>query len=143
MASNKNYRIYSWEWLKYVVTLLVPAALMTLSAWHQGAFVITDRKYLLVVFSNAFFISGAFTILVGLPILIKYSNTFEKLFKGLIKLFQRFKEDSIDRKYRKLYKCKMGWDRQRHIKVWMWYINIVGVIFIAIGGVLLAAFSVA
>ena len=130
-----------WWWLKYVATLLASTVLMVLSAWHQGAFVIFDKKSLFAVFSNAFFLSGVFTLLVGLPILIKYGDMLEKLVSGLIKFFHLFREDSVDRKYRNFYGYKKKSGKERNINFWLWYINIVGVAFIVIGGALYVAFE--
>ena len=128
-------------WVKYVATFLFSVGLVVLSVWKQGAFAMTAQKSLLEVFSNAFIASGFVIEFLGLPLLIKYSNTFERIIRGLIKFFQQFKGDSVDRKYRNFHRYrKLTKEKEKSLRFWLWYINIFGVGFIAIGGALYVAF---
>ena len=130
-------------WVKYVSTVLVAVIFVTLSVWKQGAFAMVGKP-LLEAFSNALVLTGLIMEFFVLPLLIKYGNLFEKLLQSLIKSIARLRrEDSVDRKYRNFHRHRrLTQEKERTLRIWLWYANGVGVSLIVIGGLLLLAYTV-
>lgn len=143
VSENKKYKVRdAWWWLKYLVSLLVPSIFVVLSVWKQGAFATTNNKALLGMFSNAFLVSGFLTLYVSSFVIIMHGHVFEKLFNGLKKLILWLKEDPIDRKYHNFRRYRrIG--KEKTLDFWIWYINIVGVAFLGIAGILFVSFMAA
>ena len=138
-ASNKKYyETKNRWWLKYIIMTVALAVLSTLIAWWRGAFVISDRKALFVALSDAFFIPGFFATFYGLHIIIYTGDVFKALARLIRKLFQRFRQDSVDRKYRNFHRYTKAVREKKHK---FWYLIIVGAMFMAISAAFLFIFS--
>ena len=124
-------------WLRYVVMAGVMTVFAVLIAWWQRAFVIKDTKALFGALSTAFFIPGIVTFFAGLSAAIKSGVLFDPLVYVFKKLFELFRQDRIDRKYRNFARYNKV---MRETKPTPWYMVIVGLIFIVIGALLLWAF---
>lgn len=125
-------------WLKYLITTVVLGVFVLLIAWWRGAFVISGRKALFVALSDAFFIPGFFATFYGLHIIIYTGDVFKALARLIRKLFQRFRQDSVDRKYRNFHRYTKAVREKKHK---FWYLIIVGAMFMAISAAFLFIFS--
>ena len=124
-------------WLRYVVTVAIMLIFSALIAWWQRAFVIKDVKALFGAISTAFFIPGMVTFLVGISAAIKSGVLFDPLINLFKKLFQLFKQDRVDRKYRNFAGHAKA---LRETKPSPWFMVIDGALFTVIGGAFLYVF---
>lgn len=135
--ASKRYEVKDRLWLRYAVMAGVLAVFAVLIAWWQRAFVIKDTKALLGALSTAFFIPGIVTFLTGLSAAIKSGTLFDPLVRLFKKLIELFRQDRVDRKYRNFAKYNKV---MRETKPTPWYMVIVGLLFTAVGAVLLCGF---
>lgn len=102
------------KWLPYVITTVVLAVCTLLAAWARGAFAqvevktlkllsVTESQYRISRWSDAFSISGLLCLFLGISVFIKHGSVVELVILGVKKLVSLFRDDRIDRKYRKYY----------------------------------------
>ena len=141
---QKVVKLRDMRWLKYVITAAVLAVLSVLIAWLQGAFSqvnqqtlalykMTESQYRLLKWGNAISISGVLTVLFGLMVIFKNTVILDKLVQGIFKLIQLFKQDRVDLKYRNFAGHRKA---LREKRLTLWYIVIVGCVFVAVGALL-------
>ena len=137
--ASKKYEVKDRLWLRYVVMAGAMTVFAVLIAWWQRVFVIKDVKALFGALSTAFFIPGTVTFLVGISAAIKSGVLFNPLINLFKKLFQLFRQDRVDRKYRNFAGCAKAFRESRPTP---WFMVIDGALFAAIGGAFLYVFMI-
>lgn len=136
------------NWLPYVITAAVLAALTLLTAWIRGAFSeidpqvlsdlqVTELQYRLQQWCDAFSVPGILCLCFGLLLLASNGGAFDMLAYGVRKFFHLFKKDPIDRKYGTYYDYQQA---KRAKKRSFWYLIIIGGAYLLVGIALLVAF---
>lgn len=120
----------------YVVSAVVGMVVFTIivctkKIWNY------DDKQVLRILSDAFFVPGVILAGVGLLIFASNGGAFDMLSYAFIRFFDLFRRDVRNKKYKDFYEYR---EAKKDKKRGMAFMLIVGVIFIALAGIMLIAY---
>ena len=121
----------------YVVSAVVGMVVFTIIVCTKKIWNYDDGKQVLRILSDAFFVPGV--ILAGVELLIFASNggAFDMLSYAFIRFCDLFRRDVRNKKYKDFYEYR---EAKKDKKRGMAFMLIVGVIFIALAGIMLIAY---
>ena len=121
----------------YVVSAVVGMVVFTIIVCTKKIWNYDDGKQVLRILSDAFFVPGV--ILAGVGLLIFASNgvAFDMLSYAFIRFCDLFRRDVRNKKYKDFYEYR---EAKKDKKRGMAFMMIVGVIFIALAGIMLIAY---
>ena len=125
-------------WPPYVITFAVLGVVMLLVAWARGCFSDTNAKVLVGDWCDALFVPGILCMCFGLLVLGSNGGAFDMLTYGVLRLFELFKRDPIDRKYGSFYEYQQS---RRKKKRSFLYLIVVGGVYLIVAVVLLVVYS--
>ena len=149
METDKRAReIKHKRWPPYVITFVVLAVVTLLLAWAAGALADTDpeilsylnitkEQYRILKWCNAFCVSGVFCLFFGMSLFIKYGSIIEIIVSCAKRIATFFREDRIDRKYRRYSKDKYPDYKPRPYR----YFLLIGSVYLLVGIVLMVVYS--
>lgn len=123
--------------LPYLITTLVGAAIVVTIILAQRIWTAESTTELMRRLSDAFFVAGVVIGGVGLLVFASNGGVFYMLSFGFIRLFDLFKRNINDRKYKDFYEYK---ESKKDKKRGFGFMLVVGLVFIAIAGAFLAAY---
>ncbi len=115
--------------IKYSITTATCAVITILILWAKGTFTQTRLATVYRDLSDAFFVSGAVTLCMGLLICMNNGGAFRMLSYGFIRLIDRFRRDLTKVKYRTFYDYN---EAKKDHKSEFWYLVIVGAVFVVV-----------
>ena len=121
----------------YVVSAVVGMVVFTIIVCTKKIWNYDDGKQVLRILSDAFFVPGVILAGVGLLIFASNGGAFDMLSYAFIRFFDLFRRDVRNKKYKDFYEYREAKkDKMRG----MAFMLIVGVIFIALAGIMLIAY---
>ena len=123
--------------LPYLVTTLVGAAIVVTIILAQRIWTAEDMTEIMRRLSDAFFVAGVCIGGVGLLVFASNGGVFYMLTFGIIRLFDLFRRNINERKYKDVYEYKESKKDKKH---GFGFMLVVGLVFIAIAGAFLAAY---
>lgn len=123
--------------LPYLITTLVGAAIVVTIILAQRIWTAESTTELMRRLSDAFFVAGVVIGGVGLLVFASNGGVFYMLSFGFIRLFDLFRRNINDRKYKDFYEYK---ESKKDKKRGFGFMLVVGLAFIAIAGAFLAAY---
>ena len=122
--------------LPYLITTLVGAAIVVTIILAQRIWTAEDMTEIMRRLSDAFFVAGVCIGGVGLLVFASNGGVFYMLTFGIIRLFDLFRRNINERKYKDFYEYKESKKDKKH---GFGFMLVVGLVFIAIAGAFLAA----
>ena len=123
--------------LPYLITTLVGAAIVVTIILAQRIWTAEDMTEIMRRLSDAFFVAGVCRGGVGLLGFASNGGVFYMLTFGIIRLFDLFRRNINERKYKDFYEYKESKKDKKH---GFGFMLVVGLVFIAIAGAFLAAY---
>ena len=123
--------------LPYLITTLVGAAIVVTIILAQRIWTAEDMTEIMRRLSDAFFVAGVCIGGVGLLVFASNGGVFYMLTFGVIRLFDLFRRNINERKYKDFYEYKESKKDKKH---GFGFMLVVGLVFIAIAGAFLAAY---
>ncbi|MCI9459390.1 MAG: DUF3899 domain-containing protein [Clostridia bacterium] len=123
--------------LPYLITTLVGAAIVVTIILAQRIWTAEDMTEIMRRLSDAFFVAGVCIGGVGLLVFASNGGVFYMLTFGIIRLFDLFRRNINERKYKDFYEYKESKKDKKH---GFGFMLVVGLVFIAIAGAFLAAY---
>ncbi len=123
--------------LPYLITTLVGAAIVVTIILAQRIWTAEDMTEIMRRLSDAFFVAGVCIGGVGLLVFASNGGVFYMLTFGIIRLFDLFRRNINERKYKDFYEYKESKKDKKH---GFGFMLVVGLAFIAIAGAFLAAY---
>ena len=123
--------------LPYLITTLVGAAIVVTIILAQRIWTAEDMTEIMRRLSDAFFVAGVCIGGVGLVVFASNGGVFYMLTFGIIRLFDLFRRNINERKYKDFYEYKESKKDKKH---GFGFMLVVGLVFIAIAGAFLAAY---
>ncbi len=123
--------------LPYLITTLVGAAIVVTIILAQRKWTAEDMTEIMRRLSDAFFVAGVCIGGVGLLVFASNGGVFYMLTFGIIRLFDLFRRNINERKYKDFYEYKESKKDKKH---GFGFMLVVGLVFIAIAGAFLAAY---
>lgn len=123
--------------LPYLITTLVGAAIVVTIILAQRIWMAEDMTEIMRRLSDAFFVAGVCIGGVGLLVFASNGGVFYMLTFGIIRLFDLFRRNINERKYKDFYEYKESKKDKKH---GFGFMLVVGLVFIAIAGAFLAAY---
>ena len=123
--------------LPYLITTLVGAAIVVTIILAQRIWTAEDMTEIMRRLSDAFFVAGVCIGGVGLLVFASTGGVFYMLTFGIIRLFDLFRRNINERKYKDFYEYKESKKDKKH---GFGFMLVVGLVFIAIAGAFLAAY---
>ena len=121
----------------YVVSAVVGMVVFTIIVCTKKIWNYDDGKQVLRILSDAFFVPGVILAGVGLLIFASNGGAFDMLSYAFIRFFDLFRRDVRNKKYKDFYEYR---EAKKDKKRGMAFMPIVGVIFIALAGIMLIAY---
>ncbi len=121
----------------YVVSAVVGMVVFTIIVCTKKIWNYDDGKQVLRILSDAFFVPGVILAGVGLLIFASNGGAFDMLSYAFIRFFDLFRRDVRNKKYKDFYEYR---EAKKDKKRGMAFMLIVGVIFIALAGIMLIAY---
>ncbi len=121
----------------YVVSAVVGMVVFTIIVCTKKIWNYDDGKQVLRILSDAFFVPGVILAGVGLLIFASNGGAFDMLSYVFIRFFDLFRRDVRNKKYKDFYEYR---EAKKDKKRGMAFMLIVGVIFIALAGIMLIAY---
>ena len=121
----------------YVVSAVVGMVVFTIIVCTQKIWNYDDGKQVLRILSDAFFVPGVILAGVGLLIFASNGGAFDMLSYAFIRFCDLFRRDVRNKKYKDFYEYR---EAKKDKKRGMAFMLIVGVIFIALAGIMLIAY---
>ncbi len=121
----------------YVVSAVVGMVVFTIIVCTKKIWNYDDDKQVLRILSDAFFVPGVILAGVGLLIFASNGGAFDMLSYAFIRFFDLFRRDVRNKKYKDFYEYR---EAKKDKKRGMAFMLIVGVIFIALAGIMLIAY---
>ena len=123
--------------LPYLITTLVGAAIVVTIILAQRIWTAEDMTEIMRRLSDAFFVAGVCIGGVGLLVFASNGGVFYMLTFWIIRLFDLFRRNINERKYKDFYEYKESKKDKKH---GFGFMLVVGLVFIAIAGAFLAAY---
>jgi hypothetical protein len=123
--------------LPYLITTLVGAAIVVTIILAQRIWTAEDMTEIMRRLSDAFFVAGVCIGGVGLLVFASNGGVFYMLTFGIIRLFDLFRRNVNERKYKDFYEYKESKKDKKH---GFGFMLVVGLACIAIAGAFLAAY---
>lgn len=121
----------------YVVSAVVGMVVFTIIVCTKKIWNYDDGKQVMRILSDAFFVPGVILAGVGLLIFASNGGAFDMLSYAFIRFFDLFRRDVRNKKYKDFYEYR---EAKKDKKRGMAFMLIVGVIFIALAGIMLIAY---
>ncbi len=121
--------------LKYLLTILITSAIIFLIAYTRGVFNQTTPEAAIHIIVDAFFVVGIVVLGIGVIILASNGGTFDMLAFGMIKLFDLFRKNPLDGKYRTFYDYRVAKEEKNNKP--FWFLIIIGSVYVIISLILL------
>lgn len=121
----------------YAVSAVVGMVVFTIIVCTKKIWNYDDGKQVLRILSDAFFVPGVILAGVGLLIFASNGGAFDMLSYAFIRFFDLFRRDVRNKKYKDFYEYR---EAKKDKKRGMAFMLIVGVIFIALAGIMLIAY---
>ena len=121
----------------YVVSAVVGMVVFTIIVCTKKIWNYDDGKQVLRILRDAFFVPGVILAGVGLLIFASNGGAFDMLSYAFIRFFDLFRRDVRNKKYKDFYEYR---EAKKDKKRGMAFMLIVGVIFIALAGIMLIAY---
>ncbi len=121
----------------YFVSAVVGMVVFTIIVCTKKIWNYDDGKQVLRILSDAFFVPGVILAGVGLLIFASNGGAFDMLSYAFIRFFDLFRRDVRNKKYKDFYEYR---EAKKDKKRGMAFMLIVGVIFIALAGIMLIAY---
>ncbi len=121
----------------YVVSAVVGMVVFTIIVCTKKIWNYDDGKQVLRILSDAFFVPGVILAGVGLLIFASNGGAFDMLSYAFIRFCDLFRRDVRNKKYKDFYEYR---EAKKDKKRGMAFMLIVGVIFIALAGIMLIAY---
>ncbi len=121
----------------YFVSAVVGMVVFTIIVCTKKIWNYNDGKQVLRILSDAFFVPGVILAGVGLLIFASNGGAFDMLSYAFIRFFDLFRRDVRNKKYKDFYEYR---EAKKDKKRGMAFMLIVGVIFIALAGIMLIAY---
>ena len=121
----------------YVVSAVVGMVVFTIIVCTKKIWNYDDGKQVLRILSDAFFVPGVILAGVGLLIFASNGGAFDMLSYAFIRFCDLFRRDVRNKKYKAFYEYR---EAKKDKKRGMAFMLIVGVIFIALAGIMLIAY---
>lgn len=121
----------------YVVSAVVGMVVFTIIVCTKKIWNYDDGKQVLRILSDAFFVPGVILAGVGLLIFASNGGAFDMLSYAFIRFFDLFRRDVRNKKYKDFYEYR---EAKKDKKRGTAFMLIVGVIFIALAGIMLIAY---
>ena len=121
----------------YVVSAVVGMVVFTIIVCTKKIWNYDDGKQVLRILSDAFFVPGGILAGVGLLIFASNGGAFDMLSYAFIRFCDLFRRDVRNKKYKDFYEYR---EAKKDKKRGMAFMLIVGVIFIALAGIMLIAY---
>ncbi len=119
---------------RYLISICVGIILVCAILLIRNIFAQTDVNEILIIFNDAFFISGMCLTCVGGLVFVSNKGMFHMLGYGISMLFNVRRWDINKRKYKDYYEYKEAKSAKQHSYA---YLLIVGLAFIAVALILL------
>lgn len=126
------------KFLSYIITFAAGAAVAVAVLVSRGTFVQTNIVTVYRDLCDAFFIPGVIIACMGALVFASNGGTFDMLAYGVRKLFDLFKRDVLDVKYRTFYDYRKA---QQEKKRSFGFMLVVGCVFIAVAAVFLVLYQ--
>ena len=123
--------------MPYVVSAVVGMVVFTIIVCTKKIWNYDDGKQVLRILSDAFFVPGVILAGVGLLIFASNGGAFDMLSYAFIRFCDLFRRDVRNKKYKDFYEYR---EAKKDKKRGMAFMLIVGVIFIALAGIMLIAY---
>lgn len=121
----------------YFVSAVVGMVVFTIIVCTKKIWNYDDGKQVLRILSDAFFVPGVILAGVGLLIFASNGGAFDMLSYAFIRFCDLFRRDVRNKKYKDFYEYR---EAKKDKKRGMAFMLIVGVIFIALAGIMLIAY---
>lgn len=121
----------------YVVSAVVGMVVFTIIVCTKKIWNYDDGKQVLRILSDAFFVPGVILAGVGLLIFASNGGAFDMLSYAFIRFCDLFRRDVRNKKYKDFYEYR---EAKKDKKRGMAFMLVVGVIFIALAGIMLIAY---
>lgn len=121
----------------YVVSAVVGMVVFTIIVCTKKIWNYDDDKQVLRILSDAFFVPGVILAGVGLLIFASNGGAFDMLSYAFIRFCDLFRRDVRNKKYKDFYEYR---EAKKDKKRGMAFMLTVGVIFIALAGIMLIAY---
>ena len=135
-----KYKVKNRWWLKYLIATAVLLIIAVLFSWIRGVFRETNRKVIFQKLSDAFFVTGFVAVFQILRAIIIKGGFLDKLAELWGKFVRLLRRDKVDRKYRNFANYRKALrDRQPSL----WYLILLGILFMGLGAAFYLAYRVA